>query len=137
MIDPKLKCYMDPNGNLLAHPTIALTNKKGEVLFSLKRKMPDGPDGDNIFYLVEIRRDRWGPSDVTELEQFIAEWLAEARALEVPVYDSHECIRAVNHYLEEHKKELKRKGKGPHDIEIQATDLTTDVVHDLTWTVHL
>ena len=130
--------YKDKTGNLLQSPSLIVAQSEtGEVWIAMKKKIPKDPKPgcEGVFFLVEMRRDRWPPDKVSTLEAAWDDVKKFSKAMDVPLYDMKECTARVNSYILSHVNEL--EDAHSYDIEITVTEMATRDAHKLVWTIHL
>jgi len=92
----------DKTESLICFPTLAVKNKKGEILFALKRK----EEGDRLYYLFELHLDK--ETDPEKREQLKEVWeksKAIARILDIPLYNVEEITNEVFEVMKRQKKQ--------------------------------
>lgn len=128
----------DANGNLLQSPTLIVAQSEtGEIWIAMKEKIPKDPKPgcESVFYLVEMRRDRWPPDKVSDLEEAWDDIKEFSKAIDMPLYDMKECTARVNSYIRRHVNEF--EDGHSYDITIHVTEMATRKSHELVWTIHL
>ena len=111
---------------LLHYPTKITKNKKGETIFSLKRKEKDG----KIWYLFEFHEDRVDdPNQLAKLNKWFNWAKLTAARVGIAFYDVDEILEAIE---KQKKKECEAIPIGKtKDIRISVLDHASGEMHSL------
>lgn len=110
-------------------PTLAWKNKKGEVVFAIKRKDQWGP----IYYIFEKHEDRIEPGNRAKFDDAWQVIKIAAGTLRIPLYDASELrlmyMRAIEEYTKKTGKDL--PDNKTIDLEIPVFDHATGEISNL------
>ena len=110
----------------LLFPTMMVKNKKGETIFTMKRK---GEKYGQLYYLFEFHWDRCEPSRIAKLNAVWQVTKIVAAQMGIPLYDTQEVFDEIK---KQTKRALKHTPIGKtEDITISILDHATGKMNSL------
>ena len=110
-----------------------MANKKGDIVYEMKRKNPRRPDGtEECYYIFQIHEEHMTKEQLVEFRKvFNDQILVAARRMDIGMFDYLEIAERANEQVKKMIESDMVPGEEQVDVTIEIFNHATEELHDL------